>query len=174
MRTVIKVVASWLWWFLGLWHLFFGSVLGVLDFLAPDAPLGQWARLVGGPAAPFAAFQSPLRTTTTACAHRAVLLTLAMNTGALGLLALLVSYMCYHKRSWLFYFVGVVVVGFAQLSSFIVLVVGQVQPLGAVNVAGMVLWGVAVVITPFGYDTYPSLDEIKDRESGFTRIGGGN
>ena len=31
---------------------------------------------------------------------------------------------------------------------------------GAINVAGMVLWGATVVLTPFGYNTCPNPEEV--------------
>jgi hypothetical protein len=70
--------------------------------------------------------------------------------GGYGVLGIAVAYLIWTQASWAAYFIGVFIIGFADLAFSFAMVTSGVIELNAGTVGGPVLWILAVLITPFG------------------------
>jgi hypothetical protein len=61
-----------------------------------------------------------------------------------------VSYLLFKQQSWTAYYVGVFVIGIADLAFLFSFVLSGIIELNAGTVGGPVLWFLACIITPFG------------------------
>ena len=145
-RTPAKVGAG----FFVLWsilHIYVG-VLGITQFISGDVT-AQWTSLIGGANAPVSSFEFPTDALT-ANAQSHLILNFCLDVGGYGVLGLFVAWMIWKKASWVGYFIGLVVIGIADLSFLFVLVTSGVIIADVTTISGPIIWFVAVAITPFG------------------------
>ena len=109
---------------------------------------GQWEMLIGGPHAPKGAFQHATDAMT-ANVHAHLLANFVLDVGGYGVLGLYVAWALYRRGSWTAYFLGLVVIGIADLAFLFLQVTPGFLPLEA-GIGGPVLWALACVVTPFG------------------------
>ena len=75
-------------------------------------------------------------------------------------MGLLVAYMLWNRGSWLFYLMGGLLIGIADLAfMFLMVYPGEVIEMNAGTIGGPVLWILAMLITPFGLEKF-NLDEL--------------
>ncbi len=151
LHTAVKIgsLAYVLWGVLHLYVGFMGISLYITD---PDR--GLWSSLIGGDKMPVDKFQfatDPMTLKVTAN----FILNFCLDVAGYGLLGMLLGVMLWKKsKPWLAYFIGLFIIGVADLS-FLFL---QVTP-GHIKgdwgtYGGPVLWFIAVVILPFGLPTF--------------------
>lgn len=133
-----------LWSVLHIWV----GVEGLHQYLGGDVA-AQWNMLIGGSRVPLATF---VHTTdaVTAFAHGQLIVNFAVDVGGYGVLGLFVAWMLWTRASWLAYFMGLLLIGIADLAFLFAMVMSGVIALNAGTIGGPVLWFLAVVITPFG------------------------
>lgn len=131
----------------GVLHIWVGFE-GAHQYLSNGTP-GLWNIFVGGSNAPRAAF---LHTTDaiTAFAQGQVLLNFCIDVGGYGVLGLAVAWMILKQASWAGYFLGVFVIGIADLTFLFAMVTPGVIELNAGTIGGPVIWLLAIIATPFG------------------------
>jgi hypothetical protein len=156
-------------------HIWVGAE-GLRVFFGSNIPANQWDMVIGGANCPKSAFQLPKDILPknqkdfssypggigpTAYAQSHLILNFCLDVGGYGVMGVLVAYMIYARASWLFFLMGAVLIGIADLSfMFLMVWPGQVIELNAGTVGGPVLWILAMIITPFGLGPF-SLDELK-------------
>ena len=145
-RTPAKIGAGFfiLWSIL---HIYVG-VLGITQFISGDV-ISQWTSLIGGANTPVNSFDFPTDALT-ANAQSHLILNFCLDVGGYGVLGLFVAWMIWKKASWVGYFIGLVVIGIADLSFLFVLVTSGVIVSDVTTISGPIIWFVAVAITPFG------------------------
>lgn len=121
---------------------------GLRKYLTQGTP-GLWNLLIGGVNVPRAAFQHSTDTVTV-YAQGQLLLNFCIDVGGYGVLGLFVAWMIWTRCSWTGYFIGLVVIGIADLTFLFAMVTSGVIESNAGSVGGPVIWFVAVAITPFG------------------------
>lgn len=140
-------VGAWLFVLWSVLHIWVGAE-GVRQFLTAGAP-GLWNMLIGGSAVPRAAFVHATDPATL-FAHSHLILNFCIDVGGYGVLGLFVAWMIIHRASWTGYVLGLVVIGIADLTFLLAMVVSGVIELNAGSVGGPVIWFFAVALTPFG------------------------
>ena len=140
-------VGAWLFVLWGVLHIWVGFE-GIHQYLVNGTP-GLWNIMVGGSNAPRADF---VHTTDaiTAFAQGQLLLNFCIDVGGYGVLGLAVAWLILSRASWPAYFIGVFVIGIADLTFLFALVTSGVIELNAGSVGGPVIWFLAIVATPFG------------------------
>ena len=146
----IGVAAKWgaalfvLW---GVLHVWVGYE-GVHQYINGDAK-AMWNMLIGGNHASRELFQhtSDLMT---ANVHKNLLLNFCLDVGGYGVLGFFVAYLIYTQASWSAYFIGLVIIGIADLAFLFTQVTPGHIELNAGTVGGPIIWFLAVTITPFG------------------------
>ena len=113
---------------------------------------GQWRMLIGGSNAPFGAFVFPTDPTT-AHAHANVILNFCIDVAGYGVLGLFVSWSLFTRASRIAYFLGVFVIGIADIGYTFMLVTSGIVQLNVGSVSGPIIWLLALIITPFGMPT---------------------
>ena len=108
-----------------------------------------WEMLIGGAKMPREAFQHTTDAAT-AYAQGHLILNFCLDVGGYGVLGFFVAWLLYKRGSWLGYFLGVFVIGIADLAFLFVLVTSGVIAFGPETLGGPVIWFLACVITPFG------------------------
>ena len=126
-------------------HLWVGAE-GFRQFLG--GVRGQWEMLIGGPHAPRDAFQHATDAVT-ATVHGHLLANFTLDVGGYGVLGLYVAWALYRRGDWTAYFLGLVVIGIADLAFLFLQVTPGLIPLEA-GIEGPILWALACVVTPFG------------------------
>ena len=121
---------------------------GIRPYLTAGTP-GLWNMFIGGIHAPRAAFQHATDPDT-AYAQSQLLLNFCIDVGGYGVLGLFVAWMICTRASWIGFFIGLFVIGIADLTFLFAMVTPGVIELNAGSVGGPVIWFLAVVITPFG------------------------
>lgn len=151
LHTAVKIgsLAYVLW---GVLHLYVGF-MGISLYIT-DPNRGLWSSLIGGDNMPVDKFQfatDPMTLKVTAN----FILNFCLDVAGYGLLGMLLGVMLWkNSKPWLAYFIGLFIIGVADLS-FLFL---QVTP-GHIKgdwgtYGGPVLWFIAVVILPFGLPTF--------------------
>lgn len=140
-------VGAWLFVLWGILHIWVGYE-GIHQYLSNGTP-GLWNIVVGGSNAPRAAF---VHTTDaiTAFAQGQLLLNFCIDVGGYGVLGLAVAWLILSRASWAAYFIGVFVIGIADLTFLFAMVTSGVIELSAGSVGGPVIWFLAIIATPFG------------------------
>lgn len=105
--------------------------------------------LIGGKAVPYELFQNTTDATT-ALAHKQLILNFAIDVGGYGILSLVIAYQIWKKSSWLAYWIGVIVIGIADLTFLFAMVLSGVIVQNAETIGGPVIWLIAIIITPLG------------------------
>ncbi|MEI7525839.1 MAG: hypothetical protein WCJ95_15965 [Mariniphaga sp.] len=132
-------------------HLWVGFE-GIHQYVTTGAP-GLWNMLAGGSAAPRAAFQhSTDAMTLNVQAH--LILNFCIDVAGYGLLGLAVAYYIWTRGSWIAYFLGVIIIGVADLAFLFSMVTPGIIELNAGSMGGPVIWILACLITPFGLPKY--------------------
>lgn len=141
----------------GVLHIWVGYE-GVHQYAASGTQ-GLWNLVIGGSHAPRASFVHATDPVT-AFAHGQLLLNFCIDVGGYGVLGLVVAWMIWAKASWIGYFIGLFVIGIADLTFLFALVASGVAELGAPTLSGPLIWLLALAITPFGMprsgDTLPA------------------
>ena len=128
-------------------HLWVGFE-GIHQYVTSGAP-GLWNMLTGGSAAPRAAFQQATDgMTLNVQAH--LILNFCIDVAGYGLLGLVVAFYIWTKGSWIAYFLGVILIGVADLAFLFSLVTPGIIELNAGSIGGPVIWSIACLITPLG------------------------
>jgi len=140
-------VGAWLFVLWSVLHIWVGAE-GARQFLTAGAP-GLWNILIGGSAVPRAAFVHATDAATL-FAHSHLILNFCIDVGGYGVLGLFVAWLILKRASWTGYLLGLVVIGIADLTFLLAMVVPGVIELNAGSLGGPVIWFVAVVLTPFG------------------------
>jgi len=137
-----------LWAILHLWVGF----EGIHQFLTSGAP-GLWNMLTGGSAAPRAAFQNATDAMTlNVQAH--LILNFCIDVAGYGLLGFVVAFYIWTRGSWIAYFLGLVIIGVADLAFLFLMVTPGIIELNAGTIGGPIIWILACIITPFGLPKY--------------------
>ncbi len=131
----------------GVLHVWVGAE-GIHQYLGGDAK-DLWNMLIGGSAVPKVAFQHTTDAVT-AFAQRQLILNFCIDVGGYGVLGFAVAYLIWKQASWAAYFLGVLIIGIADLAFLLAMVTTGVIELNAGTVGGPVIWFLAVAITPFG------------------------
>ena len=128
-------------------HVFVG-IEGVHQYLN-GGTTGLWNMLIGGSAVPRSAFIHATDPATL-FAHGQLMLNFCIDVGGYGVLGFFVAWLILRRASWVGYFLGLIVIGIADLTFLFAMVVPGVIELNAGTIGGPVLWCIAIVITPFG------------------------
>jgi hypothetical protein len=142
--TKIGALLFALW---GVLHIWVGFE-GVHQYLTGDTH-GLWNMLIGGSHAPRAEFQHATDAVT-AHAQGQLLLNFCVDVGGYGVLGLAVACLIWRQASWTAYFIGVFVIGIADLAFLFAMVTPGIIELNAGTLGGPVIWFLACGITPFG------------------------
>ncbi|KAF0686093.1 Aste57867_22058 [Aphanomyces stellatus] len=113
----------------------------------------QWDGVIGGRKVPHDTFQHANDPATT-FAHRQLILNFTNDVGGYGVLGVFVAYAVFTSSpaDHFAYWVGVVIIGIADLSFLFILVTPGVIKSSFEVVLGPLIWVVAVVLTPFALD----------------------
>jgi uncharacterized membrane protein (Fun14 family) len=131
----------------GVLHVWVGAE-GLHQYLIGDAK-DMWNMLIGGSAVPKASFQHTTDAMT-AFAQKQLMLNFCIDVGGYGVLGLAIAYLIWKRASWVAYFLGVFIIGIADLAFLFSMVTSGVIELNAGTVGGPVIWFFAIAITPFG------------------------
>ena len=137
-------------WFFVLWailHIWVGFE-GIHQYLTGSTP-GLWNMLIGGTHAPRTAFVHATDAITL-YAQGQLILNFCIDVGGYGVLGLAVGWLILNRASWPAYFIGVFVIGIADLAFLFAMVMSGVIELNAGTIGGPVIWFMAIVVTPFG------------------------
>lgn len=137
----------------GVLHVWVGAE-GFHQYLVGDAK-DLWNMLIGGSAVPKAAFQHTTDAAT-AFAQKQLILNFCIDVGGYGVLGFAIAYLIWKRASWVAYFLGVFVIGIADLAFLFAMVTTGVIELNAGTIGGPVIWFFAIALTPFGL---PKLDQ---------------
>jgi hypothetical protein len=145
-RLPVKVGAGLfaLW---GILHLWVGFK-GLHHYLVSPAN-DQWRMFIGGSNAPVDAFVFPTDPTT-AHVHANLILNFCIDVAGYGLLGIFVAWLLFTRPSWLAYFMGVLLVGVADVSFTFLQLTSGIILLNIATVGGPIIWLLAALITPFG------------------------
>ena len=131
----------------GILHIWVGYE-GIHQYLTKGTP-GLWSIVVGGSKASRAAFVHSTDAIT-AFAQGQLLLNFCIDVGGYGILGLIVAWLIAKQASWAAYFIGVFVIGIADLTFLFAMVTSGVIELNAGSVGGPVIWFLAIIVTPLG------------------------
>ncbi|NDD90540.1 hypothetical protein EBZ37_00415 [bacterium] len=109
----------------------------------------QWNMLIGGANAPRGAFQFA-GDSLTSNVHSHLLVNFTTDVGGYGVLGLFVAWALWMRASWEAYWIGLIVIGIADLTFLFSQVTSGIIELNAGSVGGPVIWVLACLITPFG------------------------
>lgn len=140
-------VGAWLFVLWGILHIWVGAE-GVHQYLT-GGTTGLWNMLIGGAQVPRTAFVHATDAVTV-YAQGQLLLNFCIDVGGYGVLGLAVAWLILNRTSWPAYFIGVFVIGIADLTFLSAMVMSGVIELNAGTVGGPVIWFLAIVATPFG------------------------
>jgi hypothetical protein len=121
---------------------------GVHQYLSVGA-MEQWNMLLGGVNAPRETFQHTTDAMTTH-AQSQLIVNFCIDVGGYGILGLFVAWLIWAQGSWLGYFIGLIVIGMADLAFTFCMLASGIIEMNAGTVGGPVIWILAIVITPFG------------------------
>jgi uncharacterized membrane protein (Fun14 family) len=110
---------------------------------------GLWNLVIGGSKVPRAAFVHAADPVT-AYAHGQLLVNFCIDVGGYGALGLVVGWMIWSQASWVGYFIGLFIIGIADLTFLFALVTSGVIEFSIPTISGPVIWFLALAITPFG------------------------
>ena len=144
---VMAKAGAILWAIWGLLHVWVGYE-GVHQYVGAGVR-GQWATLIGGARVRRETFEYATDAGT-AFAHSQLILNFCLDVGGYGVLGLFIAWMVWAHASWMAYLIGLVAVGVADLSFLFALVTSGVIEYSFAVILGPLVWGVAVVVTPFG------------------------
>ena len=150
-------VGAWLFVLWGVLHVWVGYE-GIHQYLSNGTP-GQWNMVIGGSKALRSTFLQATDATTL-FAQGQVLLNFCIDVGGYGVLGLAVAWLILNRASWPAYFIGVFIIGIADLTFLFAMVTSGVIELNAGTVGGPVIWLLAIIMTPFGM---PSLRNNSNR-----------
>jgi hypothetical protein len=148
-------IGAWVFVLWGVLHVWVGAE-GLRQYISVGAP-GLWNMLIGGSSVPRAAFVHATDPATL-FAHSQIVLNFCLDVGGYGILGFFVAWLILKRASWAGYFLGLVIIGIADLSFMFLQLVPGVIELNAGSIGGPVLWFIAVLITPFGL---PKLNSVK-------------
>lgn len=131
----------------GVLHVWVGCE-GIHQYLS-NGTQGLWNIVIGGSKVPRPAFVHTADPAT-AYAHGQLLLNFCIDVGGYGVLGLLVAWMIWSRASWVGYFIGVFIIGIADLTFLFALVTSGVIEFSIPTISGPVIWFLAIAITPFG------------------------
>ncbi|MEI6710322.1 MAG: hypothetical protein WCL17_05010 [Actinomycetota bacterium] len=140
-------VGAWLFVLWGILHVWVGYE-GIHQYFSNGTP-GLWNTVVGGSSVPRAAFVHATDATTL-FAQGQLLLNFCIDVGGYGVLGLGVAWLILKHSSWAAYFIGVFVIGIADLTFLFAMVTSGVIELNAGTIGGPVIWFLAIIATPFG------------------------
>lgn len=140
-------VGAWLFVLWGILHVWVGYE-GIHQYLTKGTP-GLWNMVIGGVNAPRTDYVHA-NDAITAFAQGQLLLNFCIDVGGYGILGLTVAWHILNRASWAAYFIGVFIIGIADLTFLFALVTSGVIELTAGTVGGPVIWFLAIISTPFG------------------------
>jgi len=140
-------VGAWLFVLWGLLHVWVGYE-GIHQYLTGGTQ-GLWNMVIGGTHAPRTAYVHTADAAT-AFAQGQLLLNFCIDVGGYGVLGLIVAWLILNRASWTAYFIGVFVIGIADLTFLFTMVTSGVSELTAATVSGPVIWFLAIACIPFG------------------------
>ena len=110
---------------------------------------GLWNLVIGGSKVPRSVFVHAADLVT-AYAHGQLLLNFCIDVGGYGVLGLVVGWMIWSRASWVGYFIGLFIIGIADLTFLFALVTSGVIEFSIPTISGPAMWLLAIAITPFG------------------------
>lgn len=140
-------VGAWLFVLWGILHVWVGYE-GLNQYLSSGTP-GLWNIVVGGINAPRTTYVHATDTVT-AFAQGQLLLNFCIDVGGYGILGIIVAWLILNRASWTAYFIGVFIIGIADLAFLFAMVTSGVIELNAGTVGGPIIWFLAITLTPFG------------------------
>lgn len=147
LNTAIKIGAiAYIIW--GILHLWVGYE-GVHQYTSNPGK-GLWNFLIGGANMPIDQFQHATDAMTVKV-HANFILNFCLDVAGYGILGLIVGMMLWKRsKPWLAYFIGLVIIGLADLSFlFLQVTPGHIHGDWA-TYGGPAIWFIAVIILPFG------------------------
>jgi hypothetical protein len=138
----------------GVLHIWVGYE-GIHQYIIGGAP-GLWNTITGGINAPHSAFQHTTDAVT-ANAQAHLLLNFCIDVAGYGVLGFVVAWLLWTRGSWLGYFLGLVIIGIADLTFFFTLVTPGIIELSLATVSGPAIWFFAIVVTPFGLSKFGNM-----------------
>lgn len=147
LKTAIKIgsIAYVIW---GILHIYVGYI-GVSQYIT-DPNKGLWSALLGGDKMPVEKFQfatDPMTLKVTAN----FILNFCLDVAGYGLLGILLGVMLWkNSKPWLAYFIGLFIIGIADLSFLFLQVTPEYIKGDLGTYGGPILWFIAVVTLPFG------------------------
>ena len=144
---VMAKAGAILWAIWGILHVWVGYE-GVHQYVSGGVR-GQWATLIGGARVPRETFEYATDAGT-AFAHSQLILNFCLDVGGYGVLGIFIAWMIWAHASWMAYLIGLIAVGIADLSFLFALVTSGVIEYSFAVILGPIVWGLAVVVTPFG------------------------
>ncbi|TDR32599.1 hypothetical protein [Hydromonas duriensis] len=133
-----------LWGILHIWVGFEGAHQYLLGNVQ-----NQWNMVIGGVNAPRAAFQHTTDAMT-AHAQSQLILNFCIDVAGYGVLGMIVAAMIWRTGSWRAYFIGLLVIGIADLAFLFSLVTSGIIEANIPTISGPIIWFLAIAITPFG------------------------
>ncbi|MCX7083990.1 MAG: hypothetical protein NTY69_00475 [Methylococcales bacterium] len=121
---------------------------GVYQYFSASA-VEQWNMLIGGINSPRETFQHSTDAITKH-AQSQLIVNFCIDVGGYGILGLVVAWMIWTQACWLGYFIGLVVIGIADLAFTFCLLISGIIEINAGTVGGPLIWMLAIIITPFG------------------------
>ena len=121
---------------------------GIHQYLTQGTP-GLWHMMIGGHQVPHSAFQHT-PDAVTAFAQGQLMLNFCIDVAGYGVLGLVVAWLIWTQASWLGYFVGLVIIGIADMTFLLAMVSSGVIAFSVASISGPVIWFLAILVTPFG------------------------
>ncbi len=104
---------------------------------------------IGGSRAPSGGFAFPTGAETMHV-HADLSLNFCIDVAGYGVLAIVVSWLLFRRASWTAYFLGVFMVGIADVSFTFLQLASGIIAISLPSVSGPVIWLIAAAVTPFG------------------------
>lgn len=140
-------IGAWLFVLWGVLHVWVGYE-GIHQYTTVGTT-GLWNTVIGGSYVPRSAFVHTADTVTS-FAQGQLLLNFCIDVGGYGILGMIIGWLILKHASWTAYFLGVFVIGIADLTFLFAMVLPGVIELNAGTIGGPILWFVAIFLTPFG------------------------
>ena len=145
-RGVFRPISALAWGYWGVLHLWV-AFEGLNQYITSGTP-GLWRMVIGGTRVPQEIFEHSTNPVTT-FAQGQLLLNFCLDVGGYGVLALIIAWLVLNKGSWIAYFIGLFVIGIADLAFSFSLVTSGVTQENFATISGPIVWLVACVVTPF-------------------------
>lgn len=161
---ILAQIGAWLFVLWGVLHVWVGYE-GIHQYMTAGTT-GLWNTVIGGNYVPRSAFIHSVDTVTS-YAQGQLLLNFCIDVGGYGVLGMIIGWLILKHASWTAYFLGVFVIGIADLTFLFAMVVPGVIELNAGTFGGPILWFAAICLTPFGMPKWSKFSALESEPSAF-------